>query len=69
MITAIVLICTIDTHSGCYTVTYANMFDTVEACKNSIEQSLEDELFKTTLDGRLYNLYDYRCIDWNNGFV
>lgn len=69
MITAIVLVCTIETRSDCYTTTYGYLFDTVTQCQRHITTSLEEGVFKTTIDNQLYDLYDYRCINWNDGLV
>ena len=66
MITAIVLVCAIETNTDCYTTMYAYMFDSIDQCKNHIALSLEQHIFETTIDGRLYNLYDYR---WENGMI
>lgn len=69
MITALALVCAVETRTDCYTTMYAYMFDTIEQCQNHITESIEQDIFKTTIDGRLYDLYDYRCISWEDGLV
>lgn len=69
MITAIVLICSLENPSTCYTTMYSKMFNKVEECKAVIAFNKLEEMFINTINGETYDLYDYRCIDWKSGMI
>lgn len=69
MFTALVLSCSINDSNICYTTMYTRMFGTAEECKAVIEFNKLEEIFITTVNGVTYDIYDYRCIDWNSGNV
>lgn len=69
MITAIVLICSLENPSTCYTTMYSRMFNEVDECKAVIAFNKVEEIFKTTINGEEYDIYDYRCIDWQSGMI
>lgn len=68
MFTALVLVCNLDLTS-CYTTMYSQMFGTAEECRETIQYNKLEDIFKTTINGESYDLYDYRCVDWNSGIV
>jgi hypothetical protein len=48
---------------------YSEMFATAEECRAVIEFNRLEEFFITTIDGITYDIYDYRCVDWNSGMI
>jgi hypothetical protein len=48
---------------------YSEMFATEEECRAVIEFNRLEEFFITTIDGITYDMYDYRCVDWNSGMI
>lgn len=69
MFTALVLSCSVGSADYCYTTMYSEMFATEEECRAVIEFNRLEEFFITTIDGITYDMYDYRCVDWNSGMI
>lgn len=64
MITAIVLICAVDQPAICYYATYPDMLATEEECEALITQYHAENRFTTLVEGMLFTLSDYQCINW-----
>jgi len=65
MITAIVLICAVNQPTLCYYSTYPDMLATEEDCIALITQAHIENRFTALVEGQLFTLRDYRCINWN----
>jgi hypothetical protein len=65
MVTAIVLICTVELPILCYHSVYPDMLTTTEECDTLITQYHAENRFTTVVENKLFTLSDYQCIDWN----
>lgn len=65
MITAVVLICAIDESKNCYHATHSHILATEEECVALITQHHAENRFTSSINGKMFTLTDYQCINWN----
>lgn len=69
MVTAIILMCTMDLE--CYSVVNDyGFFSSIEECRQSVKEFINSEEFdpgyRFFVPGKTFNVYDVRCINWKD---
>jgi hypothetical protein len=65
MVTAIVLLCSIHVTDVCTYMTYPDMLDNTQECRQLIEVYNKQGKFDININNQPFVLKDYMCIDWN----
>jgi hypothetical protein len=65
MFTAIVLVCNMLYANQCFVQTSMLLFADEQSCKADIQSAITNQKFRTHIAGEIYDVKQYRCINWS----